>query len=80
MKRGRFDECCPHCNKKIKTLNDVMIGADYASDFKFDCPHCSKEIQCDVHSVPEFELSKPQTVEEYKAMVEQMKRIVDEVP
>lgn len=76
MNHGRFDECCPHCEKKIKYLNDFFCGADYASDFTFDCPACSKEIQCDVHSVPEFELSKPQTPEEYAAMVAKMKEAV----
>lgn len=56
MKRGRFDECCPHCEAKIADIDTRFCDADYKTDFTFDCPHCEKVIQCDVHSVPEFEL------------------------
>ncbi len=76
MKRGRFDECCPHCSKKIGSLNDFFVCADYQTDFTFECPHCCKEIQCDVHTVPEFELRKAETPEEYADKLKLFKEAV----
>lgn len=57
---GRFDERCPHCEMKIEHLYDSFIAGDYRIDFSFPCPFCDKEIIVDVHTVPEFELSKPE--------------------
>lgn len=78
MNHGNFDERCPHCSIRIMGMSARFESHDYATDFKFDCPECGKKIQCDVHSVPEFELSKAQTPEEYKASLESARKIVAE--
>lgn len=69
MARGNFTGNCPHCGHHMShgVLYEQMVRADYGTYFQFDCLRCSALIQCDVHSVPEFELSKPQTKEEYQA-------------
>lgn len=77
MKRGRFDEQCPYCYRRIYDLHQKMVDADYQSEFTFLCPHCSKVIQCDVHQVPEFELSKPETPEEYQEKLKRLKQSVE---
>jgi len=77
MKRGRFDEQCPHCYRRIYDLHQKMIDADYQSEFTFPCPHCSTPILCNVHQVPEFELSKPETPEEYQEKLKRLKAAVN---
>lgn len=69
MKRGNFTGNCPHCGHRMNegVLYEMMVRADYKNDFRFACLACERDIQCDVHSVPEFELSKPETQEEYQA-------------
>lgn len=57
---GRWDECCPHCEQKIKTLYEIFAGKDYGTSFDIECPHCGKPIEVYVHPVPEFELVKPE--------------------
>lgn len=80
MSRGRFDEHCPYCSQSLTDeIYPKFVNSDYATDFAFECRHCGNEIQCDVHQVPEFELNKAQTPEEYKAMVAKMRKIVDAV-
>lgn len=59
MARGRFDEKCPHCEKKIADLDGSYETADYASDYELKCMHCGKSIEIFVHKVIEFELCKP---------------------
>lgn len=54
---GRFDEKCPHCEKKLDVHHEFQ-RRDYAAAFIFNCPFCEKPISCDVHSIPEFELEK----------------------
>lgn len=70
MSRGRFDERCPYCGAKMTDLNQ---RGDYQSQFNFDCPYCEQSIECTVHSVPEYELSKSETPEEYAAKLAAMK-------
>jgi len=69
MARGNFTGNCPHCGHHMShgVLYEMMVGADYKSNFRFACLRCSVDIECDVHSVPEFELSKPETQEQYQA-------------
>lgn len=69
---GNFTERCPHCDYKLKELHDKFVNADYAMDFSFDCPLCDNTIAVHVHQVPEFELSKAQTDEEYAAFIKDL--------
>ena len=64
-----FDGHCPHCNHDIgdTRLHAIWIDRDYGTDVSFRCDKCDKPIQMYVHSVPEFELEKPETEEEYQA-------------
>jgi endogenous inhibitor of DNA gyrase (YacG/DUF329 family) len=56
--KSRWDERCPHCEQKIHIAEMWQRHGDYSTDWQVDCPKCGKVIQVDVHSVPEFELSK----------------------
>ena len=59
MKRGNFDERCPHCGVKVDVAIRVAWEcADYSEEFLFDCHVCAKSIKCEVHTVYEFELIK----------------------
>ena len=63
-----FDGRCPHCNKSIDgALHGIWTDHDYMTDFVFECPECKQRVQMNVHSVPEFELEKAETPEEYQA-------------
>lgn len=77
MTRGNFKEQCPHCYKRVYDLHSKFEGADYSTNFEFTCPHCEEPIQCDVHQVPEFELSKPETSEEYQEKLRRIKSAVE---
>lgn len=63
---NRFDECCPHCRKKLK-CHGWFESRDYSTNFEFPCDHCGKQIEMIVHTVPEFEMRKAETPEEYQA-------------
>jgi hypothetical protein len=55
---GRWDECCPHCGKKLDVYS-AWQAREYPDDeFEFECCHCEKLVQVYVHAVPEFELHK----------------------
>jgi hypothetical protein len=71
---GRFDFCCPHCEHSMgeEHLLTKWMDLDYGSDIIIKCPKCSRRIQVDVQSIPEFELSIPETREEYQARREAM--------
>lgn len=73
MSDSRWDERCPHCTKELGSIHDIFVNHDYRTLFTFDCPHCGELIECQVHSVPEFELCKGETPEQYRARVEEMK-------
>jgi hypothetical protein len=73
-----FDGRCPHCNHDIgdKRLHSIWTDHDYSTSFEFDCEKCERSIEMTVHSVPEFELQKAETPEEYQARrAELMRRI-----
>ena len=78
--RGRFDDCCPLCEKQLD-MHGIFTSHDYQNDFVFECPECGEKIEATVHSVPEFELEKAETREEYlkrrQEMIEDYKRATD---
>lgn len=69
-----FDGHCPHCNHDIgdQELHRIWVDRDHGNDVIFRCPSCEKEVQMFIHSVPEFELEKPETEEEYQAKRREM--------
>ncbi len=66
MRNGRnYNQRCPWCDESVdpeRVFNDVL-----EVEFKFLCPHCDRQIQVQVESRPIFELSKPESPEEYAA-------------
>ena len=62
MTTGQFDESCPHCSRKVGVY-DAFMASDYEHQFSFECNSCGKWIAVDVHTVPEFELSKPDDID-----------------
>lgn len=60
-----FDECCPHCEKRIKNLYQSFVDKDYSTAFSIECPHCFKKVAVDVHTCPEFETSNPDLMNKY---------------
>ncbi len=54
-------------------LSQRHADADYARYFDVLCLNCGQEIECNVVPVPEFELSKKETAEEYAARVAKMR-------
>lgn len=82
MKQSRWDERCPHCGKKIN-CHEWFTAKDYSTNFEFACDHCGKSVECTVHSVPEFELEKAETLEEYQArrkrLLESTKDVIQQI-
>ena len=58
MNRGRYDECCPHCEAELdgQIYDHWVHSADYGTDFEMECSNCKKTIFVYVEAVPEFEL------------------------
>jgi len=55
---GRWDECCPHCEKKLDVYS-AWQAREYPDDeFEMECEHCDGVITVYVHAVPEFEMFK----------------------
>ena len=73
MRDSNFSETCPYCRHAFPDLYQRFIDADYSTEFSVNCPRCDETIDVHVHQMPEFELSKTMTPEEYAAFVKDLR-------